>query len=112
MEMCLVLTQQDVQGVESNRQSTEMCLAEKQYCCPLDGVPLGTDKVSDTTCSEFAVLPLTWQMLQSIWAAKTSDLDVPTGEIKRVNSYLLPYCNFLLIFTCFFFTSCFWSKLK
>ena len=92
MEMGLVLTQQDAPGTESNHQSIEMCLAEKQFHC-LTGwhkLPLGTDKVKDITCSKFAVLaPLIWQMLQSICPAKTSDLDVPTGGIKRVNSYLL-----------------------
>lgn len=92
-----------------------MCLAEKQYHCLIGWrkLPLGTHKFRDITHSEYAVLaPLTRQMLQSTWTAKTSDLDAATGRMKRVNSYLLLHCNFLLIFNCFFFTSSFWSKVK
>lgn len=65
---------------------------------------LGTDKVRDITRGEFAVLaPLTCQMLQSMWAAKTSDLDVPTGGIKSQQLFtsplqLSPYIYLFLLY--------------
>lgn len=106
MEMCLVLTQQDAQGIESNHQSIEMCLSEKQYHCLIGWhkLPLGTDKFGDIIHSEFAVLaPLTQQMLQSMWTAKTSDLDAPTGGIKSQQLFssplqLSPYIYLFLLY--------------
>lgn len=46
-----MLTQQDIQGIEPNHESIEMCLLEKQYYCLIgwQGLCLGTDKVRDMT---------------------------------------------------------------